>query len=275
MENMGIYFKDEQKKERWETGQAILHKEDAQNDTEQKSCGIKNSYGRLHYLKKGEKQGEEREGLSLEAFEAPGTPLHTEKEKHLDRAAMKNVTHGDKQMLFSSELPLRNQALFYDLTGSKKSEDFLECMKQLIRTRGHRTLNDTFGFLNQEAERRELEFLKKEQEESVLDGFDYENKNADSKREDVLNGRLLRKEAKERQLRSDLQLMLEQQSKEQLREGMLGRLQADLEQEQEQKTQKPKDNDNPLQRHQSGEEASQNQTEDEPILPEDDEEELH
>ena len=141
-------------------------------------------------------------------MEAPGTPLHTEKEKHLDRATMKNITHGKKKMLFASEIPLRNQAIFYDLSGGKKSKDFLECMKQLIHTQGHQTLSDAFGFLEKESERAKLEILKETQGDSLSE------ETARSKRIDSLNSRLLRKEARELQLRNELQIMLDQRTKE-------------------------------------------------------------
>lgn len=282
---MGIYFKDEEKKPRWESAQAILHKETGekespkQNERTEKAeetRGVKNSYGKLHYLKKGEKRGEEKEGFSLEAFEAPGTPLHTEKEKYLDRTTMKNITHGDKQMLFSSEIPLHNQALFYDLAGSRKSEDFLECMKQLIRTRGHRTLMDAFGFLDQDSERRELELLKMEQKEALSEEFDgtsFSTKEETAeigRRMDTLNSRLLKKEAKERQLRSDLQLMLDQQTREEYREDLSGHIHKET--EQGQKAQEARKDDSTLQRRlQSGSEAVENGSESEAVPPEEEE----
>jgi len=274
---MATYFKDKEKKERWESGQAVLHKENAQNDLAEKKWGIKNSYGRLQYMKKGEKRGEEKEGFSLEAFEAPGTPLHTEKEKHIERASMKRITHGINQDLFSSELPLRNQALFYDLTDSRESKDFLDCMKHLLHTRGHQTLKDTFGFLDQETERRELELLKEEQKEHVSEGLDYENnlsftdenRNAYSKRMDTLNGRLLRKEAKERQLCADLQLMLNQQMKKEYKKNLSEHMHN--EPEHDKKPEKTKKLDNTMQRLlQSGGEAAGNQTEGEPVVTEED-----
>ena len=87
---MGIYFKDDKKKERWDLGQAILHREfqetqKPQRDERQPGFELfKNSYGRLSYLEKGQDSRQEKEGFALEAFEAPGTPAHTEKEKHLE-----------------------------------------------------------------------------------------------------------------------------------------------------------------------------------------------
>lgn len=208
MENMGIYFEEERKKTRWDSGQAMLHKESIENKKERtpqkddEAYRITNSYGMLRYLKKDKKRGDSKEGFAVEAFEAPGTPVHTEKEKHLNRQNMKKVKINNKQTLFSSEVPLRNQALFFNMTGSKKSTELLKYMKALIRKQGHQTLKDTFGFLDREPERMELEALKSEQQDT------------DQKRIDTLNNRLLRKEAKERQLRSELQLMLDRRMRE-------------------------------------------------------------
>lgn len=210
MENMGIYFEEERKKTRWDSGQAMLHKESMENQKERtpqkddEAYRITNSYGTLRYLKKDKKKGDNREGFAVEAFEAPGTPVHTEKEKHLNRQNMKKVKINNKQTLFSSEVPLRNQALFFNMTGNKKSTELLKYMKALIRKQGHQTLKDTFGFLDQEPERIELESLKSEQQDT------------DQKRIDTLNNRLRRKEAKERQLRSELQLMLDQRMQEEI-----------------------------------------------------------
>ncbi len=219
MENMGIYF-EERKKTRWDSGQAVLHKETVTNQKERDSQ-IKNSYGTLRYLKKEKKKGG-REGFAVEAFEAPGTPIHTEKEKHLNRRTMKKIRQNDKQALFASETPLRDQALFFDMKGGKKSADLIDYMKELLQRQGHQTLEDTFGFLDQEPERMELEALKSEAKESLtpeeneLDQqfLPQERPDAARKRMDSLNSRLLRKEAKERQLRNELQLMLDQRARE-------------------------------------------------------------
>lgn len=281
---MGAYFKEEkQKKTRWESGQAILHREtmDADKikhvDTSEKDsevCGLKNSYGRLHYLKKGDVRGQEKEGFSLEAIEAPGTPLHTEKEKHLERASMKNIIHGSKRMLYASEVPLHNQALFYDLSDTKKSRDFLKCMKQIIHTRGHRTLTDAFGFLDQEPERAELCLLKeqqnntryKEAEPSFLKS-ETTMQTSDNKRMDALNGRLLRKEAKERQLCSELQLMLSQYAQEKKYAGSPD-FQAD--DRESQTNQKSKNSDTPWKRFlQPDSEIAETTTDNETDQPED------
>lgn len=239
MGNMGIYFKDEQKKPRWDSGQSILHREEQDTkkpQQERKPYEVKNSYGKLDYRKKGKKPGQQREGFALEAFEAAGTPVHTEKEKRLDRASMKKVNHGDKKTLFASETPLRSQALFYEISGSKKSTDFLKCMKQLIHRRGHQTLKDAFGFLEQEPEQLELltqremgkglspqekenetTFSPQERETPVsLEEFSQRNR-----RIDTLNSRLLRKQAKERQLCNELQAMLDARTR---KERFLGGL---------------------------------------------------
>lgn len=231
---MGIYFEEERRKPRWESGQAILHRETHTKEqlrtkrlsekasrknfreTSGTTAGVRNSYGTLQFLKREKKRGREREGLSLEAFEAPGTPLHSEKEKHLDRSSMKRILHGDKQMLFSSEVPLRSQALFYDLDGAKKGGDFLECMKQLLRRQNHRTLKDVFGFLDQEPEQQELKLLRAEQKnhlQAQQKEFLPKEAGETGHRIDELHGRLLRKQARERQLLGDLKLMLNQRTK--------------------------------------------------------------
>lgn len=230
MENMGIYFEEAQKKRRWDSGQAILHRETLENKKEENlqkdsdAYRVTNSYGTLRYLKKDKEKEDSREGFAVEAFEAPGTPVHTEKEKHLDRQNMKKIGHYNKKNLFSSEIPLRSQALFFDMTGRKKSTELLKTMKELLHRRRHQTLEDMFGFLDQESELMELEFLKSEQKNALSP----ESKQADrqllpeerqdtiGKRIDTLNNRLLRKKAKERQLCSELQLMLDQRAREEV-----------------------------------------------------------
>lgn len=245
MENMGIYFEEEKKESRWDSGQAILHKEsgkkqderDSQKDSE--AYRVTNSYGTLRYLKKdkkrdGSKKGLDKEGFAVEAFEAPGTPVHTEKEKHLNRQTMKKIKQNDKQTLFSSEVPLRSQALFFNMTGMKKSTDLLKYMKELLRRQGHQTLKDTFGFLDQEPERMELEVLKSEQKDSL----------SSQKRIDTLNNRLRRKEAKERQLCNELQLMIDKST----RKEVLGDHQNRSQEEQETSQKGKKKNDDSSQR---------------------------
>lgn len=230
MENMGIYFEEAQKKRRWDSGSAILHREASENKKEEdpqkdnEAYRVTNSYGTLRYLEKDKKSGNIREGFAVEAFEAPGTPVHTEKEKHLDRQSMKKIGQYNKKNLFSSGVPLRSQALFFDMTGRKKSTELIKNMKELIRRRGHQTLADTFGFLDQESELTELEFLKSEQKASLSP----ESKQTDrqllpeerhdtiGKRIDTLNSRLLRKKSKERQLCSELQLMLDRRTREEV-----------------------------------------------------------
>lgn len=238
---MGTYFKDKTKEPRWDLGQSILHREHQETkkrDKEQKTYEVRNAYGRLEYRRKDKKTAQEREGFALEALEAAGTPVHTEKEKHIDRTSMKKINHGEKKTLFASETPLRNQALFYDMSGSKKSADFLKCMKQLIHRRGHQTLKDAFGFLEQEPERLEL-LARRESDKGLLpqekegettfdapekesqDNLCLEEFSQKNKRIDTLNSRLLRKEAKERQLRSELQVMLDELTRKQRSSGSL------------------------------------------------------
>lgn len=229
---MGIYFSEPQKKQRWESGQAILHREDSpskkarvrqetsasrktreQETSASKETGrretIKNSYGKLNYLYLKKKQGQTQQGFSLEALEAPGTHLHTEKEKQFSPASMKKIRQDGRQTLFASEVPLRSQALFYDLADSQKSVRFLKYMKHLLKTQGHQTLQDAFGFLDQESERQELESLKSTSQELSLEEFAQKNQ-----RMDTLNSRLLQKQSKERQLCKDLQLLLDQRAEE-------------------------------------------------------------
>lgn len=251
MENMGIYFEEEKKESRWDSGQAILHKEagkkqderDPQKDSD--AYRVTNSYGTLRYFKKGKKDSD-KEGFAIEAFEAPGTPIHTEKEKHLNRQTMKKIKQNDKQTLFSSEVPLRNQALFFNMTGMKKSTDLLAYMKELLRRQGHQTLKDTFGFLDQEPERMELEALKSEAMKS-----EQTDSLSAQRRIDTLNSRLHRKEAKERQLCNELQLLIDQRT----RKDVLGAFEnhSHTEQEKTQKDKKKKD-DSPQRRlHSSSE----------------------
>lgn len=248
---MGIYFKEEQKKPRWDSGQSILHKENPEpkkQQQERKPYEVKNSYGKLEYRQKSRKPGQQREGFALEALEAAGTPLHTEKEKHIDRASMKKVYHTEQKALFASETPLRSQALFYEISGSKKSSDFLKCMKQLIHQRGHQTLKDAFGFLEQEPEQLELlaqrdmakglspqmkesETAFSPQERETPQSLSLEEFSQRNRRIDTLNSRLLRKQAKERQLCNELQAMLDARTR---KERFLGGLKQTLEYQKEQ-----------------------------------------
>lgn len=226
MGNMGIYFEEEREKSKWESGQAVLHSESAKTqdhkDGPQESgrapeaYRVQNSYGTLRYLKKDKKGGEAREGFAVEAFEAPNTRLHTDAEKHLDRKSIKKVKQNDKQTLYASELPLNSQALFLDMRGSKKSADLIRYMKALVQKQGHQTLQDAFGFLDQEAERAELETLKEDRNSG---------QDTDNKRIDTLNSRLRRKEAMERQLQNELQVMLNQHGREEVLESQKDRAQ--------------------------------------------------
>lgn len=261
MENMGTYFEEEKKESRWDSGQAILHKESGKKQDERnpqkdsESYRVTNSYGTLRYLKKdkkreGSKKGLDKEGFAVEAFEAPGTPIHTEKEKHLNRQTMKKIKQTDKQTLFSSEVPLRNQALFFNMTGMKKSTDLLAYMKELLHKQGHQTLKDTFGFLDQEPERMELETLKSEQTDS----------SSSQKRIDALNNRLRRKEAKELQLRNELQLMIDQSTRKELLGERQNRFQEEREAPQKGKK---KNGDSPQRRLYSDSEISESASEDE------------
>ena len=121
---MHTYFEKEHKNPRWDSSSSILHREPTEHRKDNNIYDIKNSYGRLHYLKKDRHAEQNQEGLTLEALEAPNTRIHTEKEKHLDHDTMKKITHGDKQMLYASEVPLRSQALFYDMSCGEKSAYF-------------------------------------------------------------------------------------------------------------------------------------------------------
>lgn len=280
--NMGIYFEEEHEKPRWDSGQAILHRENGKSETRKLEAGksetresqkdneayrVQNSFGTLRYLKKGKKkdggaigrEGFAQEGFAIEAFEAPGTPVHTDKEKHLDRRTMKKIRQNDKQALFASETPLRDQALFFDMKGGKKSADFISYLKELLQRQGHQTIEDTFGFLDQKPERMELEMLKAEQKESLTPEKNQldkelrpeERQETASKRADTLNSRLRRKEAKERQLYNELQLMLDQRT----REEFLGDLREHSQNEQEtpQKEQEKNQNSDSPQRRQYAE----------------------
>lgn len=222
---MGTYFEEEREKTQWESGQAVLHSESVkpqehkegqrENDRNLETYRVQNSYGTLRYLKKDKKRGETKEGFAVEAFEAPNTRLHTDAEKHLNRKSIKKVKQNDKQTLYASELPLRDQALFLDMRGGKKSVDMIQYMKMLVQKQGHQTLKDAFGFLDQESERAELEALREKRKNPE----EKEQRDADNKRINTLNSRLLRKEAMERQLRNELQVMLDQRGREEVLEA--------------------------------------------------------
>lgn len=202
-------MRPEQKQPRWDTAQSLLHEKNQEN------AEVKNSYGSLKYIKEGKNRKTVKEGFVLEALEAPGTPVHTYQEKHLDPAAMKKVKTKREQPLYASGTPFQNQATFYDVREKRKGRKFLDCMKQMLKEGRYRTLQDTFGFLDQEPEKLLKEHLERERlRRLTLEEFDVINKQID-----LLNGRLERKEAKERQLCARLQLMLdkrEEKEKEEL-----------------------------------------------------------
>lgn len=195
--------------ERWEKGQAVAHKDDKGR------FQIENAFGRLQYIKKDPAQNKEKEGFLLEAKEAPGTPVHTEKEKHIDLEALKKVKLKGERFLYSSETPFQNQAVFYDITEWERSRELMECMKRMLSEYGHRTLKDTFGFMEQEPDRFWKEVLGQERlKKLTLEEFDSVNKQIDS-----LNDRIQKKETKERQLRAELQLMIDRGKEEQKEPG--------------------------------------------------------
>lgn len=185
----------------WDKAQSLLHKDD------KGKARMENAYGKLEYVKEEEKenQGQKRNGFVLEAKEAPGTPLHTEKEKRLQLDKVSKVKMKDERFLYAEEKPFREQAFFYDISEWEKSRDFMNCMKRMLKERGHQTLKDTFGFLEQSPERLEKESLQKERaKELSLEEFASLNHELDA-----LNERLMKKEAKERQLYAQLQLMID------------------------------------------------------------------
>lgn len=208
----------EKKQQRWESSGSVFHENSRESSGE--NYRLENSFGTLEYLtpeKKGEKQGnrrrerrggekeETREGFVLEAKEAPGTPAHTEKEKRLDTETMKQVRIRNEKHLYASEIPLRSQAVFYDISEWRRSDDFLECMKQLMAQTGHRTLEDMMGFLDQSAERQMLDQLLEERRGNLtMEEFGNLNRMSD-----ILNERLHKKERKEEELCSRLQLMID------------------------------------------------------------------
>lgn len=197
-----------EKDARWEKGQAILHKD----DKDKEKPAVTNTYGVLRY-EKDKKSA--KEGFIVEAKEAPGTPVHTYREKHLSLENMKRVKENDDRFLYSSEVPFRNQSFFCDVREENKSGELLDCMKRLLKEQRHGTLKDLFGFLDQDPERAEKQFLEKERLRSLtLEEFDIVNK-----RIDELNGRLCKKQAKERQLCSELQLIIDRKERRKNKES--------------------------------------------------------
>lgn len=194
----------ERKQQRWEKAQSVLHKDDGGR------FQMENAYGRLQYINEDSRQSKAKNGFVLEAKEAPGTPGHTEKEKHLDLKTIKKAHFKGERFLYSSETPFRDQAVFYDITEWERSREFMKCMKRMLIERGHRTLKDTFGFLEQEPDRVLKQMLEQERSRSlVLEEFDFVNKQIDT-----LNGRIQKKESRERQLCAELQLMIDRGKEE-------------------------------------------------------------
>lgn len=202
-------------KQKWEKSQAILH-----TDTKEKA-ETANSYGIIKYKGYGQNntlysRKELRPpaardrldgGFVFEAFEAPGSRIHTQQEKHLDLSRLKQAGLKTDRHLYTSELPLRGQAIYYALSSGetcRKSSYFIRCLKTLLAEYHHPSLRDAFGFLEQEPDRLQLQALVKQRREA-LTPQQYGHVNHQS---DTLGSRLLRKEAKERQLCSDLQLMI-------------------------------------------------------------------
>lgn len=193
----------ERKQPRWEKGQSVLHKDD-------KKFKIENAYGGLRYAKEDISEGQKREGFAVEAKEAPGTPGHTEKEKHLELTKMKKVKMGGERFLYASGTPFRNQALFYDVERWERGREFLESMKEMLGTFHNSTMENTFGFLEQEPERLQKQMLEqRRRQELTLEEFHDLNGTLDH-----LNSSLQKKEASERQLCTQLQQMLDQRKEE-------------------------------------------------------------
>ena len=189
----------------WDKAQALIHKDD-KGQTQ-----MENAYGKLRYVKEDrEEQTRKKNGFILEAKEAPGTPLHTEKEKHLRLDKVSKVKMKGERFLYAQEKPFKEQAFFYDISEWEKSREFMQCMKRMLKEKGHRTLKNTFGFLEQSPERLEKEGLKMERAKKLsLEEFAALNHELDS-----LNDRLQKKEAKERQLYAELQLMIDRGKEE-------------------------------------------------------------
>lgn len=198
-------MESERKQPRWDNAQSILHEKDRKGEQEQREVEVKNAYGSLRYVKENKEQGTKKEGFILEALEAPGTLTHTYQEKHLKMASMKQIREREERFLYASGVPFKSQAIFYDVREKRRSREFLDCLKQMLKSRGHRTLKDTFGFLCQDTERLLKQNLERERlRKLTLEEFDVINKEID-----MLNSRIRKKEAKERQLCDRLQLMID------------------------------------------------------------------
>lgn len=189
----------ERKQKRWEKGQSIFHKDDREH------FQMENAYGRLEYIRENSRQPDAKNGFLVKAKEAPGTPGHTQKEKDLDPKQVKDADFQEERFLFTNEKPFRDQAVFYDIRKWKRSRDFMACMKSLLDEQGHQTLRDTFGFLEQRQDRILRQMLEEERMQNLsLEEFDLVNKQIDT-----LNTCIQKKEAKERQLCAELQLMID------------------------------------------------------------------
>lgn len=200
----GKDFYMERKQQRWEKGQSMLHRDDRGR------FRIENAYGRLEYIKEDSRKAGAKNGFAVEAKEAPGTAGHTQKEKHLDLKAVKDADFKEERFLYTNEKPFRDQAVFYDVRQWERSRDFIACMKSLLDERGHETLKSTFGFLEQRPERALKQMLEDERLQSLsLEEFDHVNK-----RLDILNTCIQKKEAEERKLCAQLQLMIDRGKEE-------------------------------------------------------------
>lgn len=194
----------ERKRSEWESGQSVLHKDEKGIST------IENVYGSLNYTKGGGRHSQEKKGFVLEAKEAPGTAGHTEKEKQFQPELRKKVKMKDERFLYTSEIPFRDQAIFYDVTEREKSDEFIACLKNMIEIFDHRTVREVFGFLDQRPERLWKEILERERTQK-LSAASFGQVNHQMER---LNAQLQKKEAREQQLCAQLQLMIERRKEE-------------------------------------------------------------
>ena len=194
----------ERKQPRWEKGQSLLHKENREGFWQE------NVFGKMEYVRE-EKTGQEKKGFVMKAKESPGTPLHREKEKHLELDKVKKVNMKRERFLYASGAPFRNQAVFYQVTEWERSQEFLQCIKDMMKEYGHRTLEEAFGFLDQRTERREKRKLMEEQKKQLsLEEFCSLTHDLD-----IVDRRIRKKEAKERQMCGELQLMIDREKEQQ------------------------------------------------------------
>lgn len=229
-----MWKEDGQKMQRWEKGQAIFHKkeygsqktgEKRQRETSERAhiygsgyeeeFETENAYGRLRYAEGmfDGKQG--KHGFILEAKEAPGTPGHTEREKHFKPGASYKIGRKEDHYLYAAGMPFRSQSFFYDSSEWGRSRDFLECMKHMLREQKHRTVQDTFGFLEQDSERLQKELLLRKQEQErewSLEEFEEFHRQMNR-----LNSRIQQKEARERQMCGELQQMIDREKRKERR----------------------------------------------------------